>query len=139
MSDAGIASIVTGIVTITTIIAGFLTLWIKLRYGVLKAEEAATKAQVVETKIDNNTKITKEGVEAAANNAQAAADAANASAAKTDALSEQLNGKLEARITAIVKEYTEPLVVMFRVHSEQDDKNMMEIRRALGELRVRAK
>lgn len=58
MSDAAIASVVTGLVTVVTLITGFLTLWVKLRYGVEKAEEAATKAKLVEHKIDTNTQIT---------------------------------------------------------------------------------
>lgn len=65
MSDAAIASIVTGIVTISTMVIGFLTLWIKLRYGVEKAEEVATKAQDMEDKIDHNTTITTEAKDAA--------------------------------------------------------------------------
>lgn len=57
MSDAAIANIVTGIVTIVTLVIGFLTLWVKLKYGAEKAEEAAVKADIVESKIDANTKI----------------------------------------------------------------------------------
>lgn len=61
MSDAAIANIVTGIVTVTTIVIGFATLWLKLKYGVeKKADEAALKAAEVEGKIDGNTQITSE-------------------------------------------------------------------------------
>ena len=146
MSDAAIASIVTGMVTMTTIVAGFLTIWVKMKYGAEKAEE-------VSKKVDNNTEITKRGIEEAGTHAAIAADAAKdaASAAthaavKTDALSEQLNGKLEAKIGEIVKGHidglkghVESVVTMFHAHSAQDDKNMAEIRQALGELRDRTK
>lgn len=69
MSDATIVTVVTGIVTVTTMVVGFLTLWLKLKYGVDKAEQAATKAEhaatkaaskaeVVEGKLDANTATT---------------------------------------------------------------------------------
>jgi predicted nucleic acid-binding Zn-ribbon protein len=40
-----------------TMLVGFLTMWLKLRYGAEKAEEAAVKATAVEKKIDDNTVI----------------------------------------------------------------------------------
>ena len=69
MSDAAVSIVVTGVITLTTMVIGFLTLWIKLRYGVgkveevsVKADEAAVKAaeavvvaKGVEAKIDDNT------------------------------------------------------------------------------------
>lgn len=58
MSDAAIASIVTGLVTVTTLIVGFLTLWVKLRYG-----ESATRK--VGEKVEENTEITTEAKDAA--------------------------------------------------------------------------
>lgn len=58
MSDVSVASAVTGLVTITTMVIGFLTLWVKLKYGVDKADEAARVAKVVEDKVDDNTAIT---------------------------------------------------------------------------------
>lgn len=72
MSDAAVASIVTGLVTMTTMIVGFLTMWLKLRYGAEKAAEAAVKAGVLEAKVDHNTSLTtdvKEAASAAANHA----------------------------------------------------------------------
>lgn len=69
LSDAAIPVIVTGLVTITTVVVGFLTTWVKLKYGVDKAEEAATKAAQVEEKIDENTVIS-----TAAKNAAMAAE-----------------------------------------------------------------
>lgn len=139
MSDAAIASLVTGVVTVTTIIVGFLTLWIKIRYGVEKAEEAAVQTQIVEKKLDNNTAITKEGQQIAAIAVKAAAATASNAAQKAEALSQQLNGKLDTKITTVVKEYITPIVAMIKEHSTQDEKNMEEIRKALAELKARSK
>lgn len=50
MSDAAIANLITGVVTITTTVIAFLTLWLKLKYGVKE----------VGGKIDHNTTITTE-------------------------------------------------------------------------------
>lgn len=122
MSDAAIANIVTGIVTITTIVIGFLTLWIKLRFG-------------VERKIDDNTVTTKIGQAVAATNAREAATAANEASAKSDSIAKQLNGMLEERITTIVKKLVDPIATSVKEHSELDNRNMEEIKRALQELR----
>lgn len=65
MSDAAVANLITGAVTITTLVVGFLTLWVKLRYGVKKAEEVSVKAESVENKIDHNTILTQEAKDAA--------------------------------------------------------------------------
>lgn len=119
MTDAAIAHVVTGLVTITTMVIGFLTLWIKLKYGVGKAEEAATKAGEVERKIDHNTTVTTETLE------------------KTEVVADKLNGKLEEKINTIVRCHTEPITAIIEAHTQQDDKNMAEIRVALGELRDR--
>lgn len=51
MSDAAIASIVTGVVTIATMVVGFLTMMVKLKYGVDQVE-------AVSGKVDVNTAIT---------------------------------------------------------------------------------
>ncbi len=63
MSDAAISSLVTGLITVTTMVVGFLTLWVKLRYGTQMAEKAASKAAEVEDKIDANTVLTVKGGE----------------------------------------------------------------------------
>lgn len=55
---AVVTTIVSGVVTIVVGIIGFFTLWLKLKYGVEKVDEAATNAQKVEKKIDENTRIT---------------------------------------------------------------------------------
>lgn len=73
MSEAAIATIVGGCITITTMIIGFLTLWLKLKYGIEKAETAATtaaqvatrRADVVENKLDHNTVVSTEAKDAA--------------------------------------------------------------------------
>lgn len=65
MSDAAVATIVGGLVTMLGMVIGFLKLWVDIRYGNKKAEdaavkagEAATKAGEVEDKLDANTAIT---------------------------------------------------------------------------------
>ena len=116
MSDAAITTIVTGLVTIVTLVCGVVTLWIKLK---------------------ENTKITEMGAVAATRNAITAASVAETVSKKTDLLIEQINGKLEERITTIVKVHTEPIITLIHQHADQDDKNMTEIRQALGELRDR--
>jgi hypothetical protein len=91
-------------------VVGFLTLWVKLRYG-------------VETKIDDNTRLTQAGAAQASVNAIAAKAAADGAADKADAIAERLNGGLDDKIKAIVRE-----------HSMQDDKNMAEINGKLKDL-----
>lgn len=130
MSDAAIASIVTGCVTMMGLLVGFLTMFVKLRYNADKADE-------VSTKVDKNTEVTKLGIAEASSHAQAAADAASNAATQTTSLAEQLNGKLEAKIEGIVAAHVRPILTAMGDHSAQDDKNMAEIRKALGELRDR--
>ena len=71
MSDAAITAIVAGFVNIATLLAAFLTLWLKLKYSEKKAEELAiktdsieSKTDTVEQKIDENTHITVQAREA---------------------------------------------------------------------------
>lgn len=53
MSDTAVTIVVTGVVQITVLVCGFLTLWVKLKYGVQKsAENAATAATMAVTKAD---------------------------------------------------------------------------------------
>ncbi len=59
MSDAAVTVIVSGVAQVAVALVAFLTLWIKIRYGIVKAEEAANKAEVVEGKIDTNTRLTR--------------------------------------------------------------------------------
>lgn len=76
MSDGAVASLVSALVTVTTMVIGFLTLWVKLKYGTRMAEEAAVHAQTavvkaeetasaVSSKLDENTALTVEAKEAA--------------------------------------------------------------------------
>ena len=139
MTDAAIAAVVTGVVTVTTMVIGFLTLWVKLKYGVEKAEEAVSKTKAVERKIDDNTVITKAASVAALSNAKVAADNAIEAKEASEHISRQLNGNLEEKITAIVKTQIQPVTELLKVHSEQDDKNMSEIRQALKELKDRTR
>src|SRR5688500_5697433 len=88
MSDATIVNIVTAVVTgsitITTMIIGFLTLWVKLKYGIDQAGNAAAKAEVaagdaataargLEEKVDHNTTITTQAATKAGEAAEHAA------------------------------------------------------------------
>lgn len=102
MSDAAIANIVTGLVTITVTIVGFLTLWIKLKYGVKKTEDVEAKAITVEEKLDANTIITKAASEAAVKSAVTAARSATESKEATAAIAAKLNGGVDAAIEAAV-------------------------------------
>lgn len=115
MSDAAVATIVTGLVTTTTVIVGFLTMWVKLKYG-------------VESKIDRNTELTQVGTDNAAANAKAAVGAANVAAEKAvateDRIATMLNGALDARIRAVVKECLDPL-----------EAGMAEVRALVDELK----
>lgn len=59
LTDSQVTTVVTGLVTIFLSLIGFLTLWVKLRYGVNKAEEAVVNArasaQTLERKIDETS------------------------------------------------------------------------------------
>lgn len=106
MSDAAIASIVTGVVSVVLSAIGFLTLWVKLKYGADQAEQAKQKAQAVEGKIDLslekievNTKVTKAGIKVAARDNKeavvAAVDAKGATEAMAATVSKKLNGGID--------------------------------------------
>lgn len=96
MSDAAIACIMTGLVNVATMLIGFLTLWVKLRYAGEKADE-------VEKKLDDNTAITHE--------VKASADKASLHVEGCDERMRTLNARLtdhdtrissvEARLTAV--------------------------------------
>lgn len=130
MSDAAVATVVSGVITVVGMIVGFLTMWIKLQHAGAKAEEAAVKAEEVEKKIDNNTAITRAGTASAASAARVAAD-------KAIELAKQMNGALDQRIRDIVKEHTDQLVKAFTDHSEQDDRNMKDLKQVLVDLKNR--
>lgn len=104
MSDAAITNIVTGLVTITTLVMGFLTLWVKLRYDAKKAEEIS---KVVESKIDSNTLLTLSNKDVAIKNASVAVSAAahikNATEAMAENIDKKLNGGLDRSLEHVVK------------------------------------
>lgn len=93
-------------VALGNVVLQALQMWLTYKRD-LSLKEGTAK---VEQKVDANTKITKEGTAAAATNARAAVSAATTAAAKTEEIAEQLNGKLESKITEIVKAHTEPIV-----------------------------
>ncbi len=135
MSDAAVFALVSGLIQITVITTGFLTLWIKLKYGVEEAKESAEKAEasanvaevsasnaerrskVVEEKIDVNTKLTKVGVVAATK-----------AASKSDEISDKLNGDTDTKIHTVVREYLDALII-------EQNKTTKMILAALDELR----
>ena len=125
MSDAAVASLVTGLITITTMVVGFLTLWLKLRYG-------------VESKIDTNTLLTKQGAAAATEHAKVASEAASSAMIAAETLNRSLNGELDIRIKNVVSAAVSPLADALRIHAAQDEKNMVEIRDILRSLTTQA-
>ena len=140
MSDAAVANIVTGVVTVATLVIGFLTLWVKLRYNTQQAEKAAiesaiavVKATEVEKKIDNNTALTVAGTNAAASSAILAAN--NAAEAKSTA--EDINSKLNGRIEDIIEKAVAPIRKTLEDHIAHDHECMTEIRRSLADLQNR--
>ena len=139
MSDAAVATTVTGLVTITTMIMGFLTLWIKLKYGIKKVEEATEKAHTVEQKIDHNTVITEAATSAAVQNAVIAAETAVEARVATETLTrtldKKLNGGLDLAIDAAIKPVRDALMD----HIIQDETDMKEIRDSLNSLLRRIK
>lgn len=123
MSDAAIANIVTGIVTITTLIIGFATLWLKLKHGVEKTEEVSEQASKVERKIDNNTVVT-----------MAAAEAASESAAKASEATKVIDRKLNGELTRAIDNTIKPINDLIKEHISNDDARFKEIMDALSAL-----
>lgn len=130
MSDAAVATIVSGVVTVVTLSIGFLTLWIKLRYGANQAEKAATKAEIVENKLDINTKITKAGIKCADDNAKAAVGAAVEARAATESMAQDVARKLNGGIDDAVEKAVAPVREMMLRHkeiSESHERSLEEI------------
>lgn len=134
MSDGAIiaivTAIVTGVVTVTTTVVGFLILWVKLKYGVEKGEELLTKAQTVEDKVDDNTKITKEGATAATENAKVAATAAASAKVSADDVSRKLNGGIDAAMLEAVR----PIKESLEAHTIQDARDLKDVKERFDEL-----
>ncbi len=110
VSDAAITAIVAGLAQIVVVIAGVVTLWVKLKYG---ADEAQKKALQVEKKIDQNTEITKAGTSAAAINAKTAATCAAEAKKATESvvmtIEKKMNGGVDVAIEAAIKPIRETL------------------------------
>lgn len=81
-----------GWVVIIGAIGIIITQVLQMFLSYMRDKEKLTKLDENANKLDENTKITKE------------------SSHKADVISHQLNGGLDARIRAIVKEQTDPLV-----------------------------
>ena len=76
MSDGAITTICACVASTVVSVIGFLTLWVKLKYGVEpQAKALAQKTDVVEKKIDANTLVTTEAKDAVSNGALAAYEA----------------------------------------------------------------
>lgn len=96
MSDAAITIIVTGLVNVATMLVGFLTLWVRLKYGEQKADQAARTAAIINRKVDENTSLTTE--------VKASAEKASQHVEGCDERMKNLNSKLadhDARIAAV--------------------------------------
>lgn len=89
MSDTVIMSIVSGLVTVVTMVLGFLTLWLKLKYG-------------VENKIDHNTTLTQEGTAAAKRGTDAAVRTSSDAKNAIKSISDRLNGGIDESINTAV-------------------------------------
>ena len=118
MSDAAVANIVTGVVTVATLLVGFFTLWIKLRYGVNKVqearEEAATRADETAAKIDANTEITRVGAAAAVESAQ------------------KLNGGVDSAVVNAMA----PIHKALMEHIAQNTRDIGELKRVVADLKT---
>lgn len=125
MSDAAVATIVTGVVTMATLICSVVTLYLRLKW--------------TDKKIDDNTELTRANTVEAVVNAKIAADTATDAKIAAIEIADRLNGTMNEEIISVVKQHVDPILVAIKVHSEQDEKNMVEIRNALGELRDRTK
>ena len=74
LSDAAIATVVTGLITIVTMIAGVMTLWIKSAYAIQEVKDEVNKQgneinrkqDSVSSKLDHNTAISEKAKESAA-------------------------------------------------------------------------
>ena len=93
-------------------VVGFLTLWLKLKYG-------------VEKKVDDNTILTKAGIASA----DVAAEKAEVAANEASVVAGKMNGGIDAAVAAAI----EPLRNEVRAHAAKDEENMREVRAALAE------
>ncbi len=121
MSDAAVATIVSGAITIVTLIIGFFTLLIKLKY----AKES------IGDKVDHNTKVTEDGTTMAASNAAEAATASKSVALTTDTINKKLNGGLHAAINSAIDPVHKALIA----HTEKDANDLAEVKDDVAEVK----
>ncbi len=134
MSDTGITVLVAGLLQLATMIVGFLTLWIKLKYGAEQAEKAKLKAEMVERKIDENTSITKSGTEAAAKSANAAAVTAVKAKSAADAIAQDLKTKLNGGVDLAIESNIKPIRDALQDHIMRYESDMKSVQLSLKEI-----
>lgn len=143
MSDAAIATLASAAITIVTMLTGFFTLWIKLKYNVKEAaKEVGSKVDDVNTKVDHNTEITKQGAKEAVNNAKEAAGVAKEAKEAAKEMSKKLNGGIDTAIEAAIKPIRDALTdiaVKFDEHVAADNRNLEWVRKSLDDLHRKIK
>ncbi len=115
MTDAAVATIVSGAITIAGMIVGFLTMWFKVKYT----------NQSVEEKVDANTRVTKEGTTEATEHAKVAAEAANSVSMTTQSIDRKLNGGLHSAIHAAI----DPVRAAMEEHKQELNEKMSVLER----------
>ncbi len=130
MSDAAIATICGTLVTIVTIVIGFLKVYTDLKYNAKKTEairndtsyiadktnRLSDKADIVEKKIDANTEVTVKGSVEATKNAVVAANTAAEAKSATVQVAEDLKKKLNGGIDDAINKAVEPIHKQLREH-----------------------
>src|SRR5436190_278087 len=111
-------------------VVGFLTLWVKLKYGADKVEETASKVEVVEKKLDMNTQITRAGTVEAAINAQEAVKSAIEAKDTATETREVVLAHMNGGVAQQVAEALAPIHQALAEHTRHDDRLMEEIRLA---------
>ena len=99
MSDAAVTVLVSGLVQVMVLVMGFLTLWVKLKYGVEEARDAAGKAE--KSAILAAAKVEDVEAKLAANTAMT--DSVNI---KADTIVSQTNGNIE-QMAMLIKQVAE--------------------------------
>ena len=146
MSDAAVATLVAGLITIATMVVGFLTLWVKLKYGEKKTDELTKQSQTVEAKVDANTALTRSGTSAATRSAEVAAATATGAAqtaakthAATEAIAVNIEKKLNGGLDVAIEKVVGPLRQSLVEHAVNDERNMRDIMSALEDIRKKLK
>ncbi len=117
MSDAAITSIVSGVITVTTIVVGFLAMWVKLRYGAEQAKQAKEAAEVMTEKIEDNTTITRAGLKVAATDAKAAVTAVTEARAAAEQMGRHLDKKLNGGLDHTIANALDPIKKALEGHA----------------------